>query len=296
MRDVDLDLLRCFATVAELRSFTTAGARLGRSQSAVSIRIKKLEALTGVQLFLRNSQDVHLTENGAALLPKAQRLLDESERLLAELRQPSVSGRLRIGLLEYIAPHRLPEIMSALQRKLPKAELQFQIGLSSSLKTALSKGEIDLALAMHDPDSATSLFMGQDPLVWVTANASEGVTHNETLGLCLLPAPCFYRQAALDCLAKGHLAHRVVMVAASVHSVRDAVRSGLGISVLGASCLGPNLRRASGLSALCPLPKARLGLHGTDLRKAEVASVLRLVLADHLDIGRTPKDQIAHAS
>ena len=165
MQHIDLDLLRCFATVAELRNFTAAGERLGRSQSAVSIRIKKLEAVLGAQLLVRNNQDVHLTDRGKALLPKARNLLEDSERLMAEMRGPAVSGRLRIGLLEYIAPHRLPEIMTALERKLPRADLQFHVGLSSTLKTALSKGDIDLAMTLQDQESAASTVIAQDKLV-----------------------------------------------------------------------------------------------------------------------------------
>ena len=284
MQDADLDLLRCFVTVAELRNFTAAGARLGRSQSAVSIRVKKLEAVIGAKLLSRNSQDVQLTESGRMLLPKALRLLDESERLLAEMRGPSVSGRLRIGLLEYIAPHRLPDIVSALQRKLPGADLQFQVGLSSNLKLALSKAEIDLALALHDPQSAASMIIARDQLVWVASGQFDGIEDGNALDVCLLQAPCVYRQAALDHLSKLHVKYREVVTSSSVHSIRSAVRSGLGVTVLGSSCLGEGLRVAPYLQDHKPLPAVSLSLHGDDHRKTEVAGTLRRVLADHLGV------------
>lgn len=282
MQDMDLDLLRCFDTVAQLRNFTAAGTRLGRSQSAVSIRIKKLEELVGAQLLIRNNQDVKLTTKGEALLSKARRLLEDSERLMAEIRKPSIAGHMRIGLLEYIAPHRLPDIMSALQRKLPGAELHFHVGLSASLKTALSQGQIDMALALHDPKGAASQVIAIDPLVWVESTNARKEARNTPLELCLMQAPCIYRQAAMTVLRNKNVAHREVMTANSVPAVQNAVRSGLGVTVLGASCLGAGLRPAGRLQQMAPLPDVRLGLHGNDPRKAEVAALLQDVLSVHM--------------
>lgn len=282
MQDIDIDLVRCFIAVAELRNFTLAGTRIGRSQSAVSIRIKKLEDIIGVPLLLRNNQDVQLTEHGKLLLPKARRLLDESERLLAEMRGPSVSGQLRIGLLEYIAPHRLPEIMTAMKRRLPGADLLFHVGLSSSLITLLSSRKIDLALALHDPASETSDIVAEDQLLWVESADVERQGNHDTPDLCLMQAPCIYRVSAMEALLKAGLEFKEVMTANSVQSVRNAVRSGLGATVLGSSCLGQGLRPATELNNLGALPAVSLSLHGNDHRKPEVVDLLQSVLRDHI--------------
>lgn len=283
MKDIDLELLRCFASVAELRSFTAAGARLGRSQSAVSVRIKKLEELFGTPLLTRNNQDVQLTETGKVLLPKARHILEESERLMSEMRGPSVSGKLRIGLLEYIAPHRLPEIMTALQRKLPSAEFHFHVGLSSTLKTALSRGDIDLALTLQDHESADSTAIGEDKLVWVEAEKADRRETCHELKLCLMERPCFYREAALEALSLAGLGHHEVMTGNSVQAVRNAVRSGLGVTVLGLSSLGPGLKVSRVLESLGPLPTIRLCLLGSDTRKPDVASLFEEILPRHMD-------------
>lgn len=159
MQDIDIDLLRCFVTVAEVNGFTEAGARLGRSQSAVSVRIRKLEELLEQPLLNRNSRYVQLTEAGRRLLPKARDMLQASERLLAEMRGPDVSGALRIGVVEYFAPHRMPDLLQTMERHLPGADLSFRVGLSSSLRDALAAGQIDLALALHEPGRV-------DPFIW----------------------------------------------------------------------------------------------------------------------------------
>ncbi|MEM8571980.1 MAG: LysR family transcriptional regulator [Pseudomonadota bacterium] len=283
MQDVDLGLLRCFVTVAETRSFTLAGDRLGRSQSAISVRIKRLEDVVGAPLLTRNSQDVRLTRSGDTLLPKARHLLSAGEALMAEMHSPPVTGALRLGVLEYVAPQRLPVLLDAIQRSLPEADLRFVVGLSRSLRADLEAGDLDLVLALHDPGSETSSIVASDPLVWVEG-AGMAETHGweEGIPLCLMRAPCLYRQVALQALASYGAQPIERLTADSVHAVRHAVLSGLGVSVLGASSVGEGLRISHRLAELGPLPPATLSLHGTDPRKAQVRDALRQVLDAHM--------------
>jgi len=283
MLDLDTDLLRCFVTVADDRNFTVAGARLGRSQSAISVRIKKLEDLLGGQLLLRNNQGVTLTEKGKALYPRAKQILNDSERLLAEMARPAVSGRLRIGFLEYVSPHRIPDLLASVQRQLPDADLSFRVGLSRPLLSALKAGELDLALALHDPDSETSTPVIDDPLVWVGSSESQVNSSGKPLSLCMMQAPCIYREAALKSLSKTDTAYREVLTGSSIQSVRSAVKSGLGFSVLGRSCLGEGLKVSHALRKLGKLPVVTLSLHGSDPRKTEISRTLKSVFRDILD-------------
>lgn len=259
-----------------------AGVRFGRSQSAVSVRIKKLEEHIGCQLLVRNNHSVLLTEQGQHFLPKAKRLLEQGERLLAEMRGPTVFGHLRIGILEYVAPHRMPDLLSAMQRKLPEAQLQFKIGLSRDLRVALDTGAIDLALALHDPTSGFSTPVATDPLIWVESEEQDIPQSEEPLDVCLMQAPCIYRQAALEVLLRTNTSHREVVTANSVQSVRSAVISGMGITVLGASCLGNGLRPSLRMHDLGALPPTTISLHGGDHRKEDIVTILRGVLAQHL--------------
>lgn len=284
MKDIDLDLLRCFAIVAETRNFTLAGERMGRSQSAVSIRIRKLEEQLDCRLLVRNNQEVRLTDRGKTLLPKAIALLESGEHLLAEMRGPTISGRLRIGFLEYVAPHRTPAILSAIRRNLPDADLSFRIGLSSHLSTALQQGKLDLAVALHDPESQTSTVFASDPLVWAESEDRMQGEAEETLPVCLMDAPCIYRQAALAALADNKMAFREILTTNSVQSVRSAVASGVGYSVLGLSCIGDGLKVSERFQRWKKLPTAILSLHGSDPRKKDVLTVFQQVFQDRLNL------------
>ena len=105
----------------------------------------------------------------------------------------------------------------------------------------------------------------------------------DTLKLCLMQAPCLYREAALGTLSRLGLDHREVMTGNSVQAVRNAVRSGLGITVLGSSCLGPGLKVLRDLEDRGPLPTIGLCLKGNDPRKADVMALLEEILPRHMD-------------
>ncbi len=278
--DIDLDLIRCFLAVVETESFTLAGERIGRSQSAVSARIKKLEDLLDVELLERNSREVTLTLHGQKLIPKAKKLLSEGESLVAEMRSPVLSGDIRIGILEYIAPHRIPEILDSLHPKLPDADLTFRVGLSRTLLEELDKGEIDIALALHNPDRQDSIPIAEDQMMWVCSDTIANEP-NLPLNLCLMQSPCIYRKIADAEIKHRHLATTEVLTANSILAVREAVASGFGVSILGRSALGNGLQSMPIQPKGDPLPKLTIGLYGKDSRKAQLVPIFQQILKNN---------------
>lgn len=282
--DIDLDLLRCFTVIAETRSFTAAGERLGRSQSAISIRNAKLEEIFGGPLFDRNSRNVTLTERGRSLLPKARALLALGEETLASVRQPGLSGRLRVGILDYLAPQRLPQIAERIRHRLPDADIQYRVGLSSHLLGLLDRGEVDVTLAMHDPSRSDGLAFAEDRLVWAVGAEAKSAMLSDIVDLCLMDSPCFYRNAALEALAGSHRTYREVLTANTVFAVRAAVASGLGATVIGASSLGRDIIRADLSDDLPDLPAMKLALYGAENFRNLFVDVAKDVLGDYVDL------------
>ena len=107
---LDLDLLRTFVEVADVRSFTGAGERLGRVQSAVSMQIRRLEDITQSRLFARTPQNVELTAEGERLLVFARRILSLSDEALASMRDELPRGPIRFGTSDIAYPF-LPRIL-----------------------------------------------------------------------------------------------------------------------------------------------------------------------------------------
>ncbi|MBX9814513.1 MAG: LysR family transcriptional regulator, partial [Sphingomonas sp.] len=97
-RTLDLDLLRAFVTVADCGGFTRAGALLGRTQSTISLQIKRLEeAIGGRAVFERTPRHLRLTRDGQALIHHARAMLRLNDAALAELIEPEVAGAVRLG-------------------------------------------------------------------------------------------------------------------------------------------------------------------------------------------------------
>src|SRR3954452_15237379 len=109
--NLDIDLLRSFAAVADTGSFTAAGELVARSQSAVSVQIRRLEEPVGQSVFERTSRSLALTPSGETLLAYARRILDLNDESIRRIAEPPVSGVIRLGITEYFVPSDLPQIL-----------------------------------------------------------------------------------------------------------------------------------------------------------------------------------------
>lgn len=204
MKPLDLDAVRAFVLVAELASFTRAADALGTTQSAVSLKLKRLEAQLGKPLLERTPRRVTLAAVGAAFLPAARELLDAHERALAAL--SSAQRRLVIGVSEHVAVPDLPAVLTGLNRHDPGLALEMHVGMSAGLLAQYDERRLDAAFVRHEPgedpprDDATLLFT--EPLAWL---AARGWTPraDEPLPLAVLAGPCGVRAAALRALERA---------------------------------------------------------------------------------------------
>ena len=151
MADLDTALLRAFVALAETLSFSRTAERLGRSQSAVSMQIQKLEAALGCALFARDKRNVRLTPEGEALLGDARRMLALAEGMLARGRGPDVEGEVRFASPEDFATQYLPEILAAFAAKHPRVRLHVNCDLTLKLVEGFGRGEYDLIVVKQDP-------------------------------------------------------------------------------------------------------------------------------------------------
>ena len=104
LANLDIDLLRSFAAVADTGSFTAAGEVVARTQSAISIQIKRLEEIVGKRVFERTSRSLTLTPAGATLLDYARRILELNDESVRRIMEPPISGEIRLGITEYFVP------------------------------------------------------------------------------------------------------------------------------------------------------------------------------------------------
>lgn len=286
--NLDLDLLRAFVTVADTGSFTRAGIRLGRSQPAVSLQIRRLEDQLGVELFTRGAREVILTGEGQTLLPSAHALLRLNDEIVTGLAEGEVEGEVRFGAPEDIATTFLPGILGDFARNHPRVSLAVTCDYTANLLDQVSKGALDLALIKREPAGPDlGVRVWREPLAWVAVDAA--LAKMPILPLVTAPAPDIYRRRALAALTEQGIAFRIAYTSPSLAGQHAALRAGLGVGVLSATMTPQDLVVLSAESGLPDLHETEIALvraRGARSGAADLLSEQVLRSLDGLHIAR----------
>lgn len=227
---MDTDLLRAFVAVAECEGFSAAGKIINRTQSAVSLQIKRLEDRMGEILFLRTSRSVLLTSAGRRLLPYARQILklqDEAQRLLGAERRGEL---IRLGISEEQASAYLPELLPHMAATHPDVRIQVTCEISGALVHRFQEGLLDAVLAIRHTPTQTGQLLGQEPMVWVIAEGAN-LDQWDTLPLALNPEGCIFRAHAFAALGRENRQWDVNYTSASPTAINIAVQAGLALTV-----------------------------------------------------------------
>lgn len=249
---MDTDLLRTFVTIVETGSFSRAADVVHRSQSAVSMQVKRLEELAGVPLFERRAQGAVPTRRGEALVGEARRLLRILDQAFDGCSDMSIKSEIRMGFPEEYSQTILPTVLQRYAEAYPKVQLTVHCGLSEQCDDGLENGDLDLALVLSDPGDLRGDMVFHDPVVWV--ESERHVLHDvEPMPVAVFERGCWWRDHALDALERTGRRFRIAYTSPSVAGIQAAVLSGLAVAVLGASTLRPGIRNLSPLHVLPPL-------------------------------------------
>jgi DNA-binding transcriptional LysR family regulator len=254
---LDLELLNTLVCVVDEGSFTRAGERVHRTQSTVSQQIRKLEALVGRALLLRDrtGNQVTATEHGELLAQYARRLLALSREAQDMLASELTLEPVRIGVPEDFDARRMSAMLSGFVRTTPGVRLETVSGMSVDLNRKMAAGEIEIALVKREPGSGECVACWPESLVWVKGEGVE--LTDEPVPLALFPQGCVYRRRAIRSLDKARRRWRVAFGSQSLTGIQAAVSSGLGISVLPTTAVLPEHCVCHGLP---DLPPAELAL------------------------------------
>lgn len=256
---LDIPLVRAFLAVAETGGFTTAGAILGATQSAISLRIQKLEERLGAPVLERSPQSVRLTRFGETVLPEARRLLDLHDALARQVTDARRRPVFALALSDHAAGGSLPALLGGLVARHP--ELQFQITVSGSAEIgeAYAAGAFD-AIVVRQEDTGAGQPLLEDRLVWAGAPGLVLVP-GEPVPLITLGEPCAVRRAGIAALRAAGRDWREVMLCRGVAAVQAAVAAGLGVAALDRRNLPPDCVEIGEDAGLPPLPGAVVVLH-----------------------------------
>ncbi len=259
-RDLEIDLLRAFVAVAHHESFTQAATVLRRTQSAVSMQIKRLEEIVELRLFERTKKSVKITRPGETLLVYANRMLRLNDEALSEVSQPEADGLVRIGAPDDYATCLLPPILSSFTQAHPFVRIEVSCDNGVDLLPRLKDDKLDLVVATHPLSNTSGEVIRKEQLHWVAA-PTFFFDPAEPLPLVLFPQGCVCRGLALRALERMERPWRVAYSTRSIALIHSAVASGAGVAVMEASTVPDGLDIIDGTEGFPELQDVVIALH-----------------------------------
>ncbi len=272
---LDPDLLKAFVAVADHRSFTRAAAVLNRTQSAVSMQIKRLEDRLGVELFSRTTVNVDLSSAGEGLLGYARRILKLNDEAVSRLQDHKVEGVVRLGVMDDYGSLVVPPLLSRFVSGYPRIHVEMETGLTATMPDRLGSS-FDLVIAMHPEGRGGGEFLRREQAVWA-AGVSHPVEALDPLPVALYPQGCLFRKWAMEALDKSRRRWRLAFVSHSLAAVEAIAAQGLAVTVVKSGTFPQTLRVLSVRDGMPKLPAADIRLH-----RASNPSRAASLLADHL--------------
>jgi DNA-binding transcriptional LysR family regulator len=280
-RVLDPDLLATLVAIAETGSFTGAADRVLRSQSAVSMQIKRLEEIVGRPLFLREGRNVALTAAGEALLLHARRILRAHREAIAEFSERELAGEVTIGTPDDYAATYLPSILSLFTEANPRLTLNVVCEPSSTLTQRVREGTVDIALTTRGNGEAGGTVVHTEPLMWM-GSRQHCAHERDPVPLAVFGEQCCFRSSMLRSLAEhGGRRARVAVVSVSIAGIYAAMEAGLAISCLASSNLTPSLRSFGAADGFPPLPDVELLIQRTAGRRSLALDELEERIVEH---------------
>ena len=256
--NLPIDALRTFIAVADTKGFTRAGRQVNRSQSAVSMQIKRLEDDIGKSLFERIGKSVKLTAEGNLLMKFARRIVKTHDDAVIALSKPGLKGVIRFGSPEHYTTGVLPGLLAGFASSYPDVVVEMRCENSDVIKAAVDIGELDIGICTQLDAGGQVIY--HDPVVWI-ADAGFVLQREKTLSVGVFEEDCIFRQWAVEALEKAGIKYRIVYVSRSISGIHEAVRAGLAVAPVVRSNVPPDLRIVGAEDGLPVLPVSNIVLH-----------------------------------
>jgi DNA-binding transcriptional LysR family regulator len=291
-KNIPIETLRSFVKIAELGSFTQAGEQLARSQSAISLQIKKLESVIEQSIFYRKGHNFELTSSGKILMKYATQILQLNDNALNELSSKVVVGKVRFGIPSEFAIALLPKIVANFVRENPQITLEVMCDLSRNLNNDIKLKKYDLILSLLDANhpfdkpkpnniSQRKHYSKDDRLVWVSS--SRYITNNEEpIRLIVAPEGCIYRKRAIKHLDESNIPWQIVYTIMDMSGMQAAIEEGLGVTVLAESAVPDSLTIIPPPRNSKELGTMGIALLSSDDQMTDACQILTSFIRQHL--------------
>lgn len=256
---LDTDQLRSFLAIVDAGSFTKAAERVNKTQSAVSMHIRRLEEQLGVALFVKQGRGAKLTSEGEQLIDFARRIMQAEAGAMAALSRKGLKGSVRLGIPDDYAEAFLADILTRFNHRHPLVEIAVSCENSVELGTLVQAGAVDIALVTEHEGLHDFELIREEPLVWVAAQRFKPPA-NEPIPLALGSAACIWRRVADIALEGRRDRVRGLFMSKNYTAIGTIVRAGLAVTVLPEGMITDGLRPIGLEAGLPRLPNSRMGL------------------------------------
>ncbi|WP_158932198.1 LysR substrate-binding domain-containing protein [Acidisphaera sp. S103] len=279
--NIDPELLRAFQLIAEGHSFTQAAEQLGRTQSAVSMQIKRLEDILGQSVLSRGKGGgIMLTPHGRYLLGRVRLILALNDEVVATFRAPAISGVVRLGTPDDYALSHIPGVLRRFAETHPAVQVDVLCSSSTDLVAKLTAGELDLTLVSdgNQPRNWPSVSLWRGPLSWITS--TRYAPHRQSpLPLAMAHEECGWRASAQDALNDAGIRYRIAYLSGTQVGTHAPVLAGLAVTVSALTVLPEGVRAMRPEEGLPKLPEFGIVM----LKGRNAAQPVTDALAEHIE-------------
>ncbi|MFD1987869.1 LysR substrate-binding domain-containing protein [Mesorhizobium newzealandense] len=230
METLDPDLLKTFLAFVDSGSLAQAASSVGRSPSAVTAQMQRLEEIVGEPLLAPQGRGRGLTKAGEDLVGHARRILAAHREAWLALKGARAAGRVAIGTTQDFADSGLPDLLRAFAVSHPRVRIELRVGRSAELAQALQSGGLDLAIVMRQAATPDEVGVLREPMIWLCSQMGLA-SRQEELPLALLDPYCGFREAALAALDTAGRRYRIAAGSASLAGLRTAVNAGVALTL-----------------------------------------------------------------
>ncbi|PSS60373.1 LysR family transcriptional regulator [Ensifer sp. NM-2] len=280
MQTLDPDLLRTFLAFAESGSLAHAATVVGRTPSAVTAQMQRLEALIGEALLAPSGRGRVLTPAGEDVVVHARKILDAHRDAWLSLKGARTDGRVSLGCTQDFADSTLPTLLQQFARAHPRVRLDLRVGRSKELVAQYDQGAVDVMIVMRQSAASDEVAVLREPMVWLSASP-EVLPVDEQLPLAVLDPPCGFRSAAIDALEGSGRPYRIAATSPSLSGLRAAVRASIALTARTERFVGEGVAIAPERLALPALPDAEFSLR-LKASAEKAATTLASLLVDGL--------------
>lgn len=273
------DLLRAFVTIAEQGHLTLASERLNRTQSALSVQLKKLETGLNATLFERHPKGMKLTPDGEKLLPIAHGILADLYRAQSLFEHP-LRGKVRVGIPDHYDDMVFEKVLADFGRSYPLLDMFVQSGCSAGFPAAIEDGRLDVAV-VATPEPARHDLLEIEANLWVESETFD-CDPGEPVPLAVLDRGCWWSRLPVVLLSKQERAFNVKFKSESFSNLRCAIRAGLAVGVLPARAVQSGMRVARAERDLPKLPAMTQSLMVSSDAPSEITGAIVAALKQGL--------------